>query len=408
MIAVERAREIVLQAASPRPFETAGLDEAVGRILQETVRADRDLPEWDKALMDGFAVRADTVGGASAVLAVESTIAAGADPAALAPLRGGAARIMTGAPMPPGADAVVPVEETDPGDAAAPGARITLLTVPRPADHVAPRGAEVRAGQTLLEPGTFLGAAEIGVLAACGRTRVAVGTRPGVAVLSTGDEIVAPDSMPGPGRLRNSNGPTLRALAARTGARARDLGIAPDEERGLERAIAPGLEEDVLVLSGGVSMGVYDLVGRVLRRLGVEILFESVAIKPGKPFTFGRRGGTLVFGCPGNPLSSYVIFEVFVRPALRRLAGHPRPERAAIAARLEEPLRLRPGRTGYHPARAAFGPDGLTVRVVRSSGSADFMAPARGNALVITGAGETGLPAGARVPVLLLDDAGER
>jgi molybdopterin molybdotransferase len=115
-----------------------------------------------------------------------------------------------------------------------------------------------------------------------------------------------------------------------------------------------------------------------------------------------------VFGCPGNPLSSYVIFEVFVRPALRRLAGHPRPERAAIAARLEEPLRLRPGRTGYHPARAAFGPDGLTVRVVRSSGSADFMAPARGNALVITGAGETGLPAGARVPVLLLDDAGER
>jgi molybdopterin molybdotransferase len=403
MLAVDRARQIVLQAASARPFETAVLDEAAGRILQEAVRADRDLPEWDKALMDGYAVLAGSVGAAGTVLVIEATIAAGADPASLAPLTGGAARIMTGAPLPPGADAVVPVEETAP---AAEG--VTLLHVPRPADHVAPRAAEVRAGQTLLEPGTFLGPAEIGVLAACGRTRIQVGARPRVAVLSTGDEIVPPETTPGPGRLRNSNGPTLLALAVRAGARARDLGIAPDEERGLERAIAPGLDEDVLVLSGGVSMGVYDLVGRVLRRLGVEILFESVAIKPGKPFTFGRRGDTLVFGCPGNPLSSYVIFEVFVRPALRRLAGHPRPERAVVEARLEEPLRLRPGRAGYHPARAAFAPDGPSVRLVRSSGSADFMAAARGNALVVTGAAGTDLPRGARVPVLLLDDAEER
>jgi molybdopterin molybdotransferase len=310
---------------------------------------------------------------------------------------------MMGAPLPPGADAVVPVEETGTR-----GTKVAFRAVPRPGDHIAPRGAEVREGETLLEPGTFLGAAEIGVLAACGHTRVAVGARPRVAVLSTGDEIVPAETAPGPGRLRNSNGPTLLALAARAGAVARDLGIAPDEEKGLERAIVPGLQGDALILSGGVSMGIYDLVGRVLRRLGVEILFEKVAIKPGKPFTFGRLGDTLVFGCPGNPLSSYVIFEVFVRPALRRLAGHPRPGRMAVEARLEEPLRLRPGRTGYHPARVTPAADGWSARVVRSSGSADFMAAVRGNALVVTGAGATECPAGARVEALLLDDAFER
>jgi molybdopterin molybdotransferase len=409
MIAVERAREIVLEAAAARPFETAGLEEAAGRILQESVRADRDLPEWDKALMDGYAASAGGLAAPGALLTVEATIAAGTDPRSLRALRDGVARIMTGAPLPPGADAVVPVEETDPqGPEASTADTITFRSRPAPGDHVAPRGAEVRAGDPLLQPGTFVGAAEVGVLAACGRTRVAVGARPRVAVLATGDEIVPPDTAPSPGRLRNSNGPTLLALAARTGARTRDLGIAPDDERGLERAVAPGLDSDVLVLSGGVSMGVYDLVGRVLRRLGVEILFERVAIKPGKPFTFGRRGDTLVFGCPGNPLSSFVVFEVFVRPALRRLAGHPRPERATVEAVLEEPLTLRAGRTGYHPARAVFAPDGLRARVIRSSGSADFMAAARGNAFVVTGPDVTFLPAGARVAALLLDDADER
>jgi molybdopterin molybdotransferase len=405
MIAVERALALVLSAARPLPAAVADLADLPGRILLEPIRADRDQPAWDKALMDGFAVASGDL-GAGCELAIAQTIAAGADPGGIAPLApGAAARIMTGAPVPRGADAVVPVEKSRAG--ARPD-RVVLEGPVRPGENVAHPGDDVRAGTVLLEAGDFLGPAEIGVLAACGRTRTRAGGRPRVAVLATGDELVPPEAEPGPGRLRNSNGPMLEALARRAGAEVRGLGIARDDEADLRRAIASGLDADVLLLSGGVSMGLYDLVGRALQSAGAEILFERVAIRPGKPFTFARRGATLVFGCPGNPVSSYVIFQVFVRPALRRLASHPAPEWRLRPGRLLAPIRQRPGREAYLQVRAAYRDGRLEVDPIPTSGSADFVSCARGNALVLVPADAASIEAGAEVQVILLDDHGDR
>jgi molybdopterin molybdotransferase len=220
-------------------------------------------------------------------------------------------------------------------------------------------------------------------------------------VLATGDEIVPPESVPGPGRIRNSNGPMLLALASAAGADTLDLGIAPDAPDALRDALLRGLAADLLVVSGGVSR---DFVGEELRSLGVEILFDAVAIRPGKPFTFGRRGRTLVAACPGNPVSGYVIFEVFVRPALRRMIGVASPSRPVARGVLAAPLVTRTGRRGYHQARARFENGHLVVDVLPTSGSADLVSCARGNALAITPAGTAALAAGDAVDVLLLDD----
>jgi molybdenum cofactor synthesis domain-containing protein len=237
-----------------------------------------------------------------------------------------------------------------------------------------------------------------------------------VAVLSTGDELVEPHREPGPGHIRNSNGPLLAALCRRAGAEATPLGIAPDDEQALRAAIEKGMGHDALLLSGGVSMGTRDLVGAALQSLGVEVLFERVAIKPGKPFTFGHRGSTMVFGCPGNPVSSYVIFQVFIRPALRRLLGLSEertddPARARqniVRAELQDGVRQKPWRTGYYQANARWEGDRYRVAVLRSSGSADFVSCARGNALAIVPTGTTSVESGEMIDVLLLDDDRDR
>jgi molybdopterin molybdotransferase len=407
LLAVEQALAIVLEAAPILPGERVGMDEALGRYLMEEIRADRDYPDFDKSLMDGYAVIASNLGSDPEPLRVLQEIPAGMDPAALRRvLPGTAARIMTGAPVPPGADAVLMVEATEPvpGDAD----RIRARSAVQAGANIARRGADVRAGDLLLPPGEFIGPGEMGVLAACGRTEVLAGSRPRLAIVATGDELVEPDRAPGPGRIRNSNGPLLRALGRRAGAVTRYLGIAPDDEAGLRRMIEDGLRDDVLVLSGGVSMGTRDIVGRTLRSLGVEIAFDKVAIKPGKPFTFGRRGATLVFGCPGNPVSTYVIFQVFARATLRRMMGSQRPLPVTVRGRLLGPVRQRPGRAGYYQARAAWAGGSCDVEILPTSGSADFVSCARGNALAIVPADVDSLPAGAPVDVLLLDDAPER
>jgi molybdopterin molybdotransferase len=406
-LAVEEALRVVLEATPVLPAEEADLLEAPGRVLLEDIRADRDQPPFDKALMDGFAVVAADLVSAPRLLRVVDDIPAGSDPGRLRRVEpGSAARIMTGAPMPPGADAVLIVEESEPipGDPGAVRARASV----RPGDNLARRGDDLRRGDLLLVSGLRLAPAEIAVLAACGRPRVRVGGRPRVAVLATGDELVPPWTAPPPGGIRNSNGPLLLALARAAGAAARDLGIARDDPAALERAIAEGLRDDVLILSGGVSMGERDLVGAALRGLGTEILFEKVAIKPGRPFTFGRRGATLVFACPGNPVSCYVIFEVFARAALRRMMGFPRPERRPVRAVLASPIRQRPGRAGYYQARVRFADGRCEIEPVKTSGSADFSACARGNALAIAPADTAVLEAGAEIDVLLLDDFEDR
>jgi molybdopterin molybdotransferase len=406
-IPVDQALAIVLSAAPALPAEEVSLEDAAGRILRDEVRADHDFPPFDKSLMDGYAVIASDLAAVPRSLRIVEEIPAGSDPMRLQRLEPGtASRVMTGAPLPPGADAVLVVEETEavPGDPAAVRARSDV----RPGDNLARRGTDVRRGDVLLAPGRFIGAAEIGVLAACGRTRVAVSRRPRVAILATGDELVEPGEAPGPGRIRNSNAPMLVALARRAGAEPLYLGIARDDEAALRQAVGRGLESDALVLSGGVSMGLYDLVGKTLRSLGVAIRFERVAIKPGKPFTFGARGETPVFGCPGNPVSAYVIFQVFVRPALRRMTGFPNPAPAVLRGTLAGPVRQRPGRAGYHQALARWDGAGLLVEVLPTTGSADFLSCARGNALAVVPAEVASMAAGDPVDVILLDDHADR
>jgi len=407
MLPVERALAIVLEATPILPFESVPAGEALGRYLQETVQADHDYPEFDKSLMDGYAVIAADLKSRLRPLRVIQEIPAGTDPARLTPvIHGTAARIMTGAPVPPGADAVVMVEETEPLPDDPQSIRPNRAV--EPGVNISRRGADVRSGDVLLEIGDSIGPGEIGVLASCGRRRIQVGGRARLAVLATGDELVESSEVPGPGRIRNSNGPVLMALARGAGASERYLGIAPDDATILRRRIEEGLESDVLVLSGGVSMGAYDLVGEALRALGVEIKFERVAIKPGKPFTFGRRGRTLVFGCPGNPVSTYVIFEVFARPALRRMQGSPRPAPAPLRGILTTPVRQRPGRAGYHQARATWTGAAFAVEILPTTGSADFVSCARGNALAIVPSEIAALAAGEPVDFLLLDDHAQR
>jgi molybdopterin molybdotransferase len=407
LLPVDRALSIVLEAVPVLPFERVGLDGALGRYLQEEIRSPHDYPEFDKSLMDGYAVIAADLQSDRRVLKVVQEIPAGMDPRTLRPVvPGTASRIMTGAPIPPGADAVLIVEETEEveGDALA----VRPKSPVKPGASLARRGTDVRAGDVLLQCGEFIGPGEIGVLAACGRASVTVGGRPRLAVLATGDELVEPERAPGRGQIRNSNGPVLSALTLRAGAVARYLGIARDDETLLRSAIEDGLRDDVLVLSGGVSMGTHDLVGKTLRSLGVEILFDKVAIKPGKPFTFGRRGSTLVFGCPGNPVSAYVIFQIFTRAALRRMMGGPRAAPAPLRGVLKTPVRQRPGRTGYSQARATWSGRTYEVEVLPTSGSADFVSCARGNALAIVPSDVTALAAGASIDLLLLDDHADR
>jgi molybdopterin molybdotransferase len=397
------ATRIVLENAPLLPAEPVAIADAVGRILREPIRSDRDVPDFDKAMMDGYAVIAADLSATPRDLRVIEVIPAGADPGRLAPVTPGcASQIMTGAPLPPGADAVLVVEETE--AIAGVADRIRAKGSVRPGDNLAKKGEDVRTGDTLLAEGDFIGPGEIGVLAACGRTRFLAGRRPRVAVLPTGDELVEPGDTPGPGRIRNSNGPLLVALAAAAGAVPTDLGIVRDDRQALAAALARGLDHDVLVLSGGVSMGVYDLVGEALAAAGVEILFDRVAIKPGRPFTFGRRGATIVFGCPGNPVSSYVIFTMFARPALRKMMGHPEPVPAPLRGRLDTAVRQRPGRAGYHQARARFVDGVCRVAVLPTTGSADFVSCARGNALAIVPAEVASLAAGDPIDVLLIDD----
>jgi molybdopterin molybdotransferase len=402
-LSVERALERVLEAVRPLPPEMVPLASCGGRILLDELIAAEAVPAFNKALMDGFAVRASDLADGRRDFRVADTIAAGRDPSSLVPLGpGDTARIMTGAPLPPGADAVVMVERTLPvsGDALA----VRCLEVVPPGGNVAPAGSDVRAGERLLAAGDWVGPAEIAVLAAFGRTQVRVRARPRVAVLATGDEIVPSDTTPAPGRIRNSNGPMLLALARDAGAETIDLGIARDEKDALAKALGRGLEADLLIVSGGVSMGEYDLVGGVLRSLGVEVLFDAVAIRPGKPFTFGTRGRAVVAACPGNPVSGYVIFQIFIRAALRRMIGVASPARPVVRGVLSGALRTRAGRAGYHQARARFENGLCVVEIVPTSGSADLVSCARGNALVVTPAGEASFAAGDSVDVLLLDD----
>ena len=378
MVSVEQALEIVLRETPALPPEEVPLEDALGRVLARDCAADRDLPAFDRAAMDGYALRAEDARDAPVALEVVGEVRAGEWPA-LAVGKGQAVRIMTGAPLPEGATAVQQVEKTRALDEF----RVTILGAVSEGQNVAPRGSEVRAGDVVLERGRVVDPAAIGVLATAGQVLVSVARRPVVALLVTGDEIVGVAEAPGRAQIRNSNGPAIAAQARLAGAAVELLGVAPDRHDAIVEALRRGLAADVLLVSGGVSAGDYDLVEPALLELEVNLLFTKVRVKPGAPLVFGRRGQTLVFGLPGNPVSAQVTFDLFVRPALLKLQGASVLSRPRLGVELAEGVRNRSGRTSHVPARVRFEDGRLVARPLRSAGSGDLVAHARANALVV-------------------------
>jgi molybdenum cofactor synthesis domain-containing protein len=403
VIPVGEALQIVLAHTPVLPSEEIDLQESVGRILAEDVRSDVEMPPFDRAAMDGYAVRADDVAEAPATLRVVAQVRAG-QASELTVGEGEAIQIMTGAPVPPGATAVQPVEKTR----ALPDGRVEILTTVERGAHIAPRGSEGAIGDQVLARGDTVDPAAVAVLAAVGKARVRVGRRPTVSVLVTGDELVDVWDTPGRSRIRNSNGPAVLAQARWAGADARALGIVPDRADRIAEAVRAGFEADVLIVSGGVSEGAYDLVEDVLARFDVGLLFTRVAIKPGAPLVFGRRGDRLVFGLPGNPVSAQVTFDVFVRAALLRMQGARVVSRPTVEVELQGALRNASGRQAHLPARIRFEGGRFVAAPLASMGSADIVAHARANGLVVLEAARTRAEAGERAPALLLGNFLER
>jgi len=397
MVPFEEALEIVLREARALPAEEVALEDALGRVLAEDVASDQDLPPFDRAAMDGYALRAADVAAAPAALDVVGEVRAGQWPD-LVVGPGQAARIMTGAPVPKGADAVQQVEKTQPLDEF----RVTIQAAVAAGANVAPRGCEVRAGDVMLARGWAIDPSATAVLASAGKARVRVARRPVLALLVTGDEIVGVAARPAPGQIRNTNGPAAAAQARRAGAEVRLLGVAPDRQDAIAETLRAGLGADVLVVSGGVSAGDYDLVEPALLDLGATFLFTRVAVKPGAPLVFGRLGTTLVFGLPGNPVSAQVTFDLFVRPALLKMQGARVLERPRVSVELLAAVRNRSGRKSHVPARVRFEGGRLVARPVRSMGSGDLAAHARANALVVIDAGREEAAAGETAEALLL------
>lgn len=385
MLSVDDALRLVLGEARPLVATNAPCAAALGLTLADDVASDVDSPPHDKAIVDGYAVRAADLAGGTAELTVLEEVVAGAIPSqAVTP--GGCTRIMTGAPIPVGADAVVMVERTQLAGRKPERVRVDdpRLTV---GQNITRRGTSMQRGEIVLRAGRQIRAVELGLLAEVGRTSVGVVPRPRVAVLATGNELVTASETPGPGQIRNSNEPLLVACVARAGGEPRSLGIARDDRAMLRQAIHDGLTADVLVLSGGVSAGVLDLVPSVLAELGVEQVFHKVRIKPGKPLWFGKyQGGghrALVFGLPGNPVSGLVCCEIFVRPALAALAARGTRPSAHVCARLTQPFTQRGDRAAYHPVRLERSGESYIATPVNWHGSGDLRGLAEADALAI-------------------------
>lgn len=398
MLEVAEALAAVLEHARPRRAEAVALSPVMlGRVLAADAVADRDSPPFDKSLRDGYAVRsADRAG--NAVLRVIEEVPAGALPTK-AVAAGECTRLFTGAPIPDGADAVVMQEDTQ-----LVGDRVRIADAGvKPGQWVFPRGREMRAGDVVLAAGTTLNAAAVGVLANLGAAEVPVVPWPRVAVLATGNELVGAAEQPGPGQIRNSNGPMLASLAVRAGAVVHDLGIARDTPGELRDRVEAGLERnDVLILAGGVSVGMFDLVPGVLKELGVTPHVHQVRMKPGKPMYFGTRGGALVFGLPGNPVSAFVCFELFVTPALRVLAGQADPGPRTATLPLAEAVSEVNDRPTYRPAVREPAAVGWAVRPLPWAGAPDLRGLQPADALVVLPAGDARFDAGTPVPVVLL------
>jgi molybdopterin molybdotransferase len=379
---VREAWKVIDSVLEPLGTEEVPIEAAAGRVVREVVRVDRDLPPFDRAAMDGFAVRAADVTGARADAPARLRVIGEATPGAPfggAVTRGHTVRIMTGAAVPQGADGVVPVEETS-GFA---GDEVEIRVPVGAGSHVTPRGRERHAGEPVFSPGRRLTQADVGALAMVGIARVRVGRRARVALLSTGNELVPHAETPGPAHIRNSNAPMLEALASPFAAAVKALGIAGDTAEAVESTLRRGLESDLLIVSGGVSMGAYDHVSRSLSRVGVQLHFERVALQPGKPTTFGSHAEGAVLALPGNPVSALTTFRLFGAWALRRLEGESafQPDWYEMAAHFD--WERRHAKWLVLPGRRVAGMDGGRVETVPYAGSGDLLAYARADCQIV-------------------------
>ena len=400
MLSVREALDVVLRDVPPLGSERLALPQADERVLAAPVRATRDVPPFRNSAMDGYAVRAADVAGARAdapvTLRVLEVVAAGTPPRQ--PVEPGTAtKIMTGSPLPEGADAVVRIEDTSDTEA-----EVTVRVAVTAGANVRHPGEDMRAGDTVLLPGRALRPADIGLLASLGVAIVPVRRRPVVAILSTGDELVELGQPLGPGQIVNSNAYTLAAAVEEAGGIPRTLGIVPDTVADTRRAFVDAFSSDVVLSTGGVSMGTFDLVRGTLAALGVEERFWKVAQKPGKPLSFGHHGRVPVFGLPGNPVSSLVCFYVYVRPVLRAMQGLDRLHLPAVDAVLDASVRSAHGLTEFIRCSVDGSPGDYHVRPTGSQSSGVLRSLSLGQGLLVAPPEADVLEAGSRVRVVLL------
>jgi molybdopterin molybdotransferase len=397
MLTVEQALAEILARVRPLPTERVPILSALGRALAEPIVSGREIPPWPNSSMDGYAVRAADTTAAPATLTVVGAVMAGAMPAR--PVAAGEAmRIFTGAPLPVGADAVVPQEDTDAEDG-----HVTLKGAVETGAYVRPRGEDLRIGASVLGPGVALGPAEIGVLATLGHTQVLVHRRPRVAILSTGNELAELGREPGPAQIPNTNTYSLFAQVLEAGGEPMNLGIAADRLESIEERLRWGAPADMLLSSAGVSVGDLDLVKAALTRAGAELHLWQVSMRPGKPITFGSLHGRPVFGLPGNPVSAMVTFELFVRPALRRMGGLNGIHRPRLTAKALAPIANPGSRRGY--LRVTLERDGSHwgARLTGEQGSAILTSMLRADGLAVV-AGDTVVQTGEQVEIIVFRD----
>lgn len=399
-LSFEDARHLVEDHASklrPQGKERVELLDAPGRILAEAIDADRNFPPFARAARDGYAVQAADLAQVPARLSVIGEIKAGVRLDTLPRLESGqTASIMTGAPCPPGADAVVMAEYTS-----SEGSQVEITKGVSAGDNIVPSASEARRGERLLSPGARIDHAAVAVAASVGRTHLLVHDQPRVAVLSTGDEVVDVDAHPGTHQIRNSNTYSLAAQIQAAGGEPVLLPVAPDQAGRLHELISDGLEADLLLIAGGVSMGKYDLVEQVLAELGAEFFFTGAQIQPGRPVVFGKVQGKYFFGLPGNPVSTMVTFELFVRPLLDAMAGMTPQKLVFLSAKLKTEIKTRTGLKRFVPAILSGEFENAAVELAPWLGSGDIAAAARANCYVVIPPDRDRIAAGEWVPVLM-------
>jgi len=401
MLSYEEARRKVIEQVGkkrgPHATKSVSVWDALGLVLAQEIKTDREYPPFDRSTRDGYAVRSRDVSPGVQLYCAGEIKAGDTVTGSLAAQT--CIQIMTGAAVPAGADAVVMIEHTQRD-----GDLVRFERAAQPRQNIVPRGSEARAGQTILKPGTRLGYAELALAAQVGAAQLACAKRPRVAILSTGDEVVPVEKQPGAFQIRNSNSVSLAAQVRIAGGEPVALGNAADRIEDLGEKIARGLQEDALVLTGGVSMGKYDLVESVLKALGAEFFFDAVAIRPGKPAVFAMCKSKPVFGLPGNPVSTMVTFELFVTPAIDFLAGAEARPLPIAEARLAEALNEKPGLAHFLPARLEWNTSAQEVKALKWQGSGDITALAGANCFLVVPSDKTRVEVGETVQVMLRRD----